>query len=187
MWTDWKTIDCLGKYIDRREGEMLKDLEIDGTISFESQNTSWMPNRSPLRWIEPELKCRHLPCEKLLFSSDLVSSICGSLGHLCLFIWSFYDNAGFRVNCVCGMWINNESQLAVFWVVTPCSLIWVCQRFGSLYCLHHQGDECSSETLVKLYQTTPRYNPEDSHLLTRHRENLRFYKIMNRLGYVISR
>jgi hypothetical protein len=31
----------------------------------------------------------------------------------------------------------------------------------------------TSETLVNFYQTTLRYNPEDSHLHTRRRENLK--------------
>jgi hypothetical protein len=33
----------------------------------------------------------------------------------------------------------------------------------------------TSETLVNFYQTTRRYNPEDSHLRTHHRENLKSY------------
>jgi hypothetical protein len=33
----------------------------------------------------------------------------------------------------------------------------------------------TSETLVKFYQTTRRYNPEDSHLRTHRRENLKSY------------
>jgi hypothetical protein len=33
----------------------------------------------------------------------------------------------------------------------------------------------TSETLVQLYQTTRRYNPEDSHLHTHRRENLKSY------------
>jgi hypothetical protein len=40
--------------------------------------------------------------------------------------------------------------MAIFWVVAPCSL-------------------------VNFYQTTRRYNPEDSHLSTHRRENLRSY------------
>jgi hypothetical protein len=35
----------------------------------------------------------------------------------------------------------------------------------------------SSETLVNFYQTTRRYNPEDSHLRTNRRENLKSYLI----------
>jgi hypothetical protein len=33
----------------------------------------------------------------------------------------------------------------------------------------------TSETLVHFYQTTRRYNPEDSRLRTHHRENLKSY------------
>jgi hypothetical protein len=32
-------------------------------------------------------------------------------------------------------------KMAVFWVVAPCSLVEVYQRFRRLCCLHHQGDE----------------------------------------------
>jgi hypothetical protein len=39
----------------------------------------------------------------------------------------------------------------------------------------------TSETLVNFYQTTRSYNPEDSHLLTDRRENLRSYLIMTEL------
>jgi hypothetical protein len=31
--------------------------------------------------------------------------------------------------------------MAVFWVVEPCSLVEVYQRFRGPSCLHHQGDE----------------------------------------------
>jgi hypothetical protein len=33
----------------------------------------------------------------------------------------------------------------------------------------------TSEKLVNFYETTRRYNPENSHLRTHHRENLKFY------------
>jgi hypothetical protein len=60
--------------------------------------------------------------------------------------------------------------MAVFWVVAPCSLVEVCQRFRGRCCLHHQGDLMmeaarTSETLVNVYQTTRGYNPEDSQVL----------------------
>jgi hypothetical protein len=32
-----------------------------------------------------------------------------------------------------------NTKIAVFWVVTPCSLVEVYQRFGGNFCLHHQG------------------------------------------------
>jgi hypothetical protein len=67
-----------------------------------------------------------------------------------------------------------SKKMAVFWVVAPCCLVDVYQRLRGHYCLHHPGDELlialmmkaakTSETLVNIYQTTRRYNPEDSHL-----------------------
>jgi hypothetical protein len=39
--------------------------------------------------------------------------------------------------------------------------------------------ERTSETLVNIYQTTWRYNPEDSHLRTHRRENLKSYLKLN--------
>jgi hypothetical protein len=65
--------------------------------------------------------------------------------------------------------------MAVFWVLAPCSLVEIYQRFRGPCCLHHQGDDYSSETLVNFYQTTRRYNPEDSHLRTNRRENIKSY------------
>jgi hypothetical protein len=83
------------------------------------------------------------------------------------------------------------TKMAVFRVVVPCSLVEVYQRFRGLCCLHHQGDEGthpslialmteaarSSETMVNFYQTTWHYNPEDSHLRTNRRENLKSCKV----------
>jgi hypothetical protein len=57
--------------------------------------------------------------------------------------------------------------MAVFWVVAPCSLVEVYQRFRGhfhLIALMMEGAR-SSETLVNFYRTTRRHNPEDSHLL----------------------
>jgi hypothetical protein len=42
----------------------------------------------------------------------------------------------------------------------------------------------TSETLVNFYQTTRRYNPEDSHLHTHRRENLKSYKVQ--LGFIFG-
>jgi hypothetical protein len=39
------------------------------------------------------------------------------------------------------------------------------------------GAARSSETLVSFYQTTRRYKPEDSHLRTHRRENLKSYSV----------
>jgi hypothetical protein len=49
--------------------------------------------------------------------------------------------------------------MAVFWVVAPYSLLEIYQRFALM-----MEAARSSETLVNFYQTTRRYNPEDSHL-----------------------
>jgi hypothetical protein len=77
--------------------------------------------------------------------------------------------------------------MGVFWVVAPCSLVEVYQRFREPCCLHYQGDECpalpalmmeaarTSEMSVNVYQTTRRYNPEDSHLRTHSSGNLKSY------------
>jgi hypothetical protein len=51
-----------------------------------------------------------------------------------------------------------STKMAIFWVVAPCSLVEVYQRFRGPCRLHHQGDECSSPWWWR------RYNPEDSHL-----------------------
>jgi hypothetical protein len=36
--------------------------------------------------------------------------------------------------------VSEESKMAVFWVVVPCSLVDVYRRFGGTWCLHHQRD-----------------------------------------------
>jgi hypothetical protein len=40
-----------------------------------------------------------------------------------------------------------------------------------------------SKTLVNFHQTTRRYNPEDSHLRTHRRENLKSYKVHEHSAY----
>jgi hypothetical protein len=84
---------------------------------------------------------------------------------LCIFIHT-YDPLKTKKN----------SKMAVFWVA-PCGLVEVYQRFRGPCCLYHQSDEAArtSETSVNFYQTTRRYNPEDSHLRTHRREKLKSY------------
>jgi hypothetical protein len=41
----------------------------------------------------------------------------------------------------------------------------------------------TSKTLINFYQTTRRYNPEDSHLRTHRRENLKSYFDINYILY----
>jgi hypothetical protein len=57
-------------------------------------------------------------------------------------------------------------KMDVFWVVAPCSLVEVYQRFRGPYCLHHQ-------------------RPEDIHLHTHRRENLKSY-ICNTVVWVLT-
>jgi hypothetical protein len=45
----------------------------------------------------------------------------------------------------------------------------------------------TSETLVSFYQTTRRYNPEDSHLRTHRRENLKSYILITFSNIFIPR
>jgi hypothetical protein len=68
-----------------------------------------------------------------------------------------------------------STKVAVFWVVAPCSLVEVYQRFRGPCCLHPPTSTRlhtltmeaarTSKTLANFCQTTRRYNPEDSHLL----------------------
>jgi hypothetical protein len=38
-----------------------------------------------------------------------------------------------------------STKMAVFWVVAPCSLVEVYQRFRGSCCLHHHGDDGGSK------------------------------------------
>jgi hypothetical protein len=57
---------------------------------------------------------------------------------------------------------THKANMAVFWVVGLIALT--------------IGAASTSETSVNFYQTTRRNNPENSHLHTRHRENLKSHK-----------
>jgi hypothetical protein len=75
------------------------------------------------------------------------------------------------------------TKIAVFWVEAPCSLVEGYQLFRGPCSIPHQGALMmeaarTSETLVNFYQTTRRYNTEDSHLRTHSRENLTSYMMM---------
>jgi hypothetical protein len=63
-------------------------------------------------------------------------------------------------------------KMVVFWVVAPCSLVEVYRRFLVIALMETAS---TSETSVNFYQTTRRYNPENSHLHTRRREYLKSY------------
>jgi hypothetical protein len=76
---------------------------------------------------------------------------------------------------------------AVFWVIAPCRLVEVYQRLRGAFCLHHQGEAASSyKTSINFYQTTRSNNPEDSHLHTRHRENLKSHWLSCLKFFVLS-
>jgi hypothetical protein len=60
-------------------------------------------------------------------------------------------------------------KMAVFSDVAPRSLVDINRHFRGAYCLHHHGD---------IYQTTRRNSPEDSHLHTHRRENLKFQLVL---------
>jgi hypothetical protein len=48
----------------------------------------------------------------------------------------------------------------------------------SIIVLMMEAAASTSETLVNFYKTTRRYNPEDSHLRSHRRENLKSYLLM---------
>jgi hypothetical protein len=70
--------------------------------------------------------------------------------------------------------ITNK-KMAVFWVVAPCSLVEVYHVSEVIAVSIRAMMEATStsETSVNFYKTVPRNNPEDSHLHTRRRENLK--------------
>jgi hypothetical protein len=81
--------------------------------------------------------------------------------------------------------------MAVFWVVSLCSL----EKFTDvsevlsasiIRAMSAMEAASTSETLGNIYQTTRRYKPEDSHLYTRRRENLRSYLILVKISPLIS-
>jgi hypothetical protein len=69
--------------------------------------------------------------------------------------------------------------MTVFLDVTPCSLVEMDRHFrGAFLIIALMMEAVSfSETSVNFYATTRRYNPEDSHLRSHRRENLKSYLI----------
>jgi hypothetical protein len=69
-------------------------------------------------------------------------------------------------------------KIAVFWIAAPYSLVEVYSEVlaASIIIIALMTETAgTSETLVNFYQTTRRYNPEDSHLHTYRRQNLKSY------------
>jgi hypothetical protein len=63
-------------------------------------------------------------------------------------------------------------KIAVFWDVAPCSLVDTDGRFRGAYCLHHQSDDRLDDGGSNLIRCNI---PEDSHLHTHRRENLKYH------------
>jgi len=58
---------------------------------------------------------------------------------------------------------GGEVQMAVFWVVMPCSDAVGYKYFDGLWCFRLQGER-SSEMLLSYRSTTRRHNPQDVNL-----------------------
>jgi hypothetical protein len=71
---------------------------------------------------------------------------------------------------------GQKLKMAVFWVVAPCNLVAVYPGsiIRAMTTLMMEAAS-TSETSVNFYQTIRRYNPVDSYLYTRCRENLNSY------------
>jgi hypothetical protein len=64
--------------------------------------------------------------------------------------------------------------MTVFFDVAPCSLVEVYRRFNGACCLQQMMEAAgTSDTSVNYYQATRRKIPEDSHLHSRRRQNLK--------------
>jgi hypothetical protein len=94
-----------------------------------------------------------LPSFLHLTQVQVVLSVCNSTS----FSWAVSQS----------FWTSCNSKMAVFWDVTPSSLVEVFRRFRGACCHQHENDTetvSTSETSVNFYQTTRRNIPEDSHL-----------------------
>jgi hypothetical protein len=80
--------------------------------------------------------------------------------------------------------------MAVFWVVAPCSLVEVYQRFRGAAIIRAialmMEAASTSETSVNVYQTTWRNNPEDSHIYTSRHENLKSHRFQSYLTIIFQ-
>jgi hypothetical protein len=84
-------------------------------------------------------------------------------------------------------------NMAVFWVVAPCSLVELYRRFRGAYCLHHQGDSddgtpmteaaSTSEKPINFYKTARRNILENSHLRTLHASDFLSERSMNTFNH----
>jgi hypothetical protein len=74
---------------------------------------------------------------------------------------------------------NTPVKMAAAWSFAPCSLVGINWRFRGAYSLIAlmMGAVCTSETSINFYWTILRNVPEDSHLHTHRREELRLRQI----------
>jgi hypothetical protein len=96
-------------------------------------------------------------------------------------MWRKYFNTGMCLRRTYKLFLNRayyfyselkNSKMAVFWVVAPCSLVEVYQRFRGPCCLHHQGDESSA--LQPRRQTSSYSQPWEPQILLKNSSRLIF-------------
>jgi hypothetical protein len=85
------------------------------------------------------------------------SVFCAFVSHI-----SHFGEVGFEVLTAA------STKMPVFWVIALCSLVEIYRLFRGTCCVIALMMESASisETSVNFYQTTRRYNPDDSHLCT---------------------
>jgi hypothetical protein len=90
-----------------------------------------------------------------------------------------YDEKIKYLDCLIIVWVYaNVVRMTVFWGVATNSALQIYRGFGGVYYHHNQGDAVNtSEISVNFYEITRRNIPEDSHLKTRRRENLKCHYI----------
>jgi hypothetical protein len=71
-------------------------------------------------------------------------------------------------------WVKRR---VVWWKFTTVSEVLAASIIRAMIMMMMMEAERTSEIMVNFYQTTRRYNPEDSHLRTHRRENLKSYYI----------
>jgi hypothetical protein len=81
-------------------------------------------------------------------------------------MWSYILESNVRLRVGFEVLTAVSTKMAVFWVVAPCSLVVtnVSEVLAASIIRAMMEAARASETLVNFYQTTRRYNPEDSHL-----------------------
>jgi hypothetical protein len=107
------------------------------------------------------------------------------------FFWHRFHFILFDGRKVCSLFcLLSSDSLSFFWflaISSRCSWYLLVPRFlarGLLIALTMEAAR-TSETLVNFYQTTRRYNPEDSHLHTLRRENLKSYSSSTWLNHLV--